>query len=306
MNTTTAKNGEIRSGDLVVSMFNKNHCNDDYSYLVGIITDIKPLGSPDRETDNETDDVYVNFIAPDYSQKRQKEIEKQFCELYGEYRPFDELPLDSVIMPPDSLIRITGIDPKDLGYLLYSEALVKAFIDHKTSGNRNTAEFSLLEKRLDQNLADCRTRFMKMSKEELINNASEIAAVYATHDYLTAYHHYDNDELAFYLQFQSSLEVVADIVRERSGSYDDMKDIMYTINEREDSLLQQYPLIRDASEAEQSDPAHDNNLKTKCQGKTAAKQKASIEDRLRDAQKKVKTQPINTAVQHNKNGAARV
>ena len=111
-------NGTIKIGDLILSM-----PGNDYGGLVGTVTDIKLLGSIDRETDNETDDIYVNFGNSDYSEKRQNEIEKEFADMYDEHRPFDELPLDMVIMPPDALINITNITEDELCGLLNSEEI---------------------------------------------------------------------------------------------------------------------------------------------------------------------------------------
>jgi len=54
--TVSGINGELRAGDVVVS-----DGNTDYSYLVGIITDIAKLGTPEHQGTNSTDDVYVNF-----------------------------------------------------------------------------------------------------------------------------------------------------------------------------------------------------------------------------------------------------
>jgi hypothetical protein len=88
--------------------------------LVGRVIYIVPLGSPNRETDNETDDVHVNFIF-DYSHDRLLEIEALFADLYGEEKIYEDCPLDDVIMAPNYLLRITGIDEERLNELLESE-----------------------------------------------------------------------------------------------------------------------------------------------------------------------------------------
>ena len=48
--------GELCIGDTVVS-----DGSTDYSYLVGVITAIAKLGTPEHQGTNSTDDVYVNF-----------------------------------------------------------------------------------------------------------------------------------------------------------------------------------------------------------------------------------------------------
>lgn len=119
MNNSTTKciNGILRAGDLVITA-----PDDDYSCLIGRVLQINLLGSPehDAETQNETDDVHVDFTAFDYSKQRIKEIEAVFSELYGMKKKFIDCPIDDAIMDPGTLIRITGIDDKRMSYLLES------------------------------------------------------------------------------------------------------------------------------------------------------------------------------------------
>ena len=103
--TTNVANGELRPGDVVVS-YNAN----EYSYLAGIVRNIVKLGDTEHDTDNATDDVYVDFTALEYTPRRVGEIEGEFRKVYGERREFGELPLDEVIMSPDMLIRANNID----------------------------------------------------------------------------------------------------------------------------------------------------------------------------------------------------
>ena len=105
MKTSQAINGEIRRYDWVISV-----PGEEYGCLVGMVSEIVPLGSPEHDTGNVTDDIHIDFIDADYSDKRKDEIVKQMNEFYGERKSFDELPLDDVIMCPDALIRITGIE----------------------------------------------------------------------------------------------------------------------------------------------------------------------------------------------------
>jgi hypothetical protein len=105
--TTTCLNGSIKVGDLVISI-----PADEYACLIGTVLKINLVGTPDHdeETDNETDDVHVDFTCAEYSDCRFAEIEEMFTELYGEKKEYAECPLDDVIMAPESLIRIAGID----------------------------------------------------------------------------------------------------------------------------------------------------------------------------------------------------
>ena len=115
--TTKCVNGNLQEGDLVIST-----PDDDYVCLIGRVTKINLLGTPehDEETDNETDDVHVNFFEVDYSEKRMKEIAEEFSRLYKKKKKFYDCPIDDVIMVPCCLIRITGIDDVLLKYLLES------------------------------------------------------------------------------------------------------------------------------------------------------------------------------------------
>ena len=98
---TKCINGELQIGDTVVSL----PC-EDYGGLIGVVTDIKPLGSPDRDTENETDDVYVDF-ENEYSSYRVEELLNDFRELYGDpEKEWADCALDMVIMPPDVLLKI--------------------------------------------------------------------------------------------------------------------------------------------------------------------------------------------------------
>ena len=115
--TTKCVNGALQAGDLVIST-----PDDEYGCLIGRVTQINLLGTPehDEETDNDADDIHVNFCEFDYPKKRIKEIEAVFTELYGEKKSFDDCLLDDAIMAPDGLIRITGIKEEHLERLLHS------------------------------------------------------------------------------------------------------------------------------------------------------------------------------------------
>ena len=115
--STKCVNGGLQTGDLVIST-----PDDEYSCLIGQVTKINLLGSLEHneETENETDDVHVNFLEFDYSKNRIMEIEKEFCGLYSEKKDFDDCGLDDIIMAPCCLIKITGIEKNELNYLLQS------------------------------------------------------------------------------------------------------------------------------------------------------------------------------------------
>jgi len=122
MVNTKCPNGYLTAGDLVLSTE-----DDDYACLVGRVLDIIPLGSPNHNTGNTTDDVYVDFTG-DYGARRVREIEETFSGLYGETKTMDDIPLDLVIMDPGCLIRITGIDDKTLALILQSSEYASFYV----------------------------------------------------------------------------------------------------------------------------------------------------------------------------------
>lgn len=102
MSKTICLNGLLKVGDLVMST-----PTSDYPCLVGVVTKINPVGSSehDEETENHTDDVWVNFDN-DYSEARQAEILEAIRDLYDDdAKPYDDICWD-IIMPPGELIRV--------------------------------------------------------------------------------------------------------------------------------------------------------------------------------------------------------
>ena len=74
--------------------------SSDYSGLFGVIREIR-TGS-DRETENDTPDIYCAFDPPVLSAAR-KELETAFSALYHIPKRIEDLGLDFVIMSPDML-----------------------------------------------------------------------------------------------------------------------------------------------------------------------------------------------------------
>ena len=118
MHTTKCINDELCVGDSVVSV----DC-DSYSYLVGTVISINLVGSPEheRETGNETDDVHVEFIGADYSEKRICEIEEAFTASFGERKTFEDCGLDDVIMSPDMLMKTDAFTKEEMDSILQDE-----------------------------------------------------------------------------------------------------------------------------------------------------------------------------------------
>lgn len=92
--TLLTATGTFSVGDRVIAT------ESDYSGLKGYITEIRT--GADKETENETVDVYCCFESPE-SKEEIKVLEERFSALYGEEKHIEDLPLDCVIMAPDEL-----------------------------------------------------------------------------------------------------------------------------------------------------------------------------------------------------------
>ena len=78
----------------------------DYSGLIGVITEIRD--GEDKDTDNETPDIYCAFEKPT-SAREVKRLEKLFSELYGEPKTIEDIGLDEIIMAPDMISTLAEI-----------------------------------------------------------------------------------------------------------------------------------------------------------------------------------------------------
>lgn len=125
-------NGKLQVGDMVLSI---PAC--DYPNMVGVVIEIHPLGSPEHDSGNPEDDVLVNFNER-YFPQRVRELEKHFSRLYGIEKTFEELPIDSVIMSPKTLLRITGVGEKILHEILAFEENARQFGEALLNSHKQT------------------------------------------------------------------------------------------------------------------------------------------------------------------------
>ena len=79
----------------------------EYQGLCGIITEIRD--GVDRETENDTPDIYCCFEPPLFPKEIQA-LEQRFSELYRMPKKLDEITLDMVIMTPE-MVRVISPDP---------------------------------------------------------------------------------------------------------------------------------------------------------------------------------------------------
>ena len=72
----------------------------DWEGLFGVITEIRTDG--DKETENETPDIYCSFDVP-VLPADVKEFEERFSNLYRELKKIEDISLDEVIMAPEMI-----------------------------------------------------------------------------------------------------------------------------------------------------------------------------------------------------------
>lgn len=89
----------------------------DYAGLNGFIREIRT--EDDRETDNETPDIYCYFDPPCLPRDLE-ELEERFSKLYGKEMKADDITLDLVIMAPDMLL-VLGSPRKTLDIFVLEE-----------------------------------------------------------------------------------------------------------------------------------------------------------------------------------------
>jgi hypothetical protein len=236
---TKAGEPEIKVGDIVFSVH-----DSEYGYLAGRVIEIVPLGSENHDTGNASDDIHVDFFAPysiRYSEIRKAEIAQEFSELYGVAKKYDDLPLDDVIMPPESLIKLNPIHMDLLNHILASRKDAEWCYNEYFSDLRNEL-FDKFLKRVDQNLTDFQKTLIGKNQREVIDMADKAYAMTYAHKYLTEEHVFDVNYLDFYIKFKEPLKIVADWWL---GSHEDFQEISYTMGnifESKDMIHDDYAL----------------------------------------------------------------
>ena len=102
--------------------------NDESEYmgLYGTVTEIRT--GDDRETENDTPDIYCEFFVPD-TVTMLAELEARFSDLYGQPKASEDISLDCVIMSPEMLEPVPARPMESLGSLLTLTCLEDQ-IDH--------------------------------------------------------------------------------------------------------------------------------------------------------------------------------
>jgi hypothetical protein len=245
-----ARGGKLYVGDWVVV-----HPEEDYGCLIGQVTAIDKLGTEEHDTDNETDDVHVEFIDYGYSEKDEARILAGLRTMRPDLTTLEEFALDDVIMAPESLITLAGDDIELVNAV--SEQLYRL---RKDANDFLRAYFgdkeNVLIERAERNYADYISGLQGFGASELIEMAATIHAYSDAYSYLTTgYHGFSDDELQFYTRFENPLQVVAEAWHTRNIDLDDMSFTLDFLNERKESLLAEYPLIDDIPAEVAEEPA---------------------------------------------------
>ena len=154
-----------------------------------------------------------------------------------------------VIMAPDMLISISNLGQGEIARMGNLLANCESFCDCFIHPQRGDAKFDTLAKRMDKNLSDYHSSISGYGKQEIIDMAGKICAMSDAHSYLTTYHHFGDDELEFFLQFQDPLEIVADVWCEHRSDLGDMSITMEHITDRRNDYYYDYPVMSGACAA---------------------------------------------------------
>lgn len=103
---------KYRIGDKVVV----NSKDTDYEGLIGIITEI--CDGEDKDTDNETPDIYCNFFKPIIPYEIEL-LEKRFSAIFQKPRKLEDINFDQVIMAPEMIEVITDLEKTDSNQKVY-------------------------------------------------------------------------------------------------------------------------------------------------------------------------------------------
>jgi hypothetical protein len=236
-------NGAVTYGDWVIV-----RPDEAYGCLVGQVTAIDKVGSEEHGTDNPGDDVHVNFVALEYTETAKAELLEAFDGYFPDAGNFDALPLDDVIMAPESLISLTGLDFDEIDKLSASYKAAREFGNRALTETYDGLEQQLIA-RVEQNYTDYNRTLLSFGQRELIDMAGKIAAMQDAYEYITTSRGYSDNELRFYMQYACPLEIVADALIAYDVDEGDIGFAMDYVIEHQESISPEYTKIVDAQPA---------------------------------------------------------
>jgi len=184
----------------------------EYEGLYGSIFEIRD--GEDKETENETPDIYCSFEEPVLPHQIKK-LEEIFSELYQEPKKLEDITLDFVIMSPE-MVRVILPDPKPLTQTIYS--VQEEWADRGEYGScisqAYTSEESALQfmmKQLREEMEDGLVSDMRSDKKFVEESYDDSYECFIDGDY------YENHYRIFITSQQ--IIVTPEFVREMAGIY---------------------------------------------------------------------------------------
>ena len=184
----------------------------EYEGLYGSIFEIRD--GEDKETENETPDIYCSFEKPVLPHQIKK-LEEIFSELYQEPKKLEDITLDFVIMSPE-MVRVILPDPKPLTQTIYS--VQEEWADRGEYGScisqAYTSEESALQfmlKQLREEMEDGLVSGMRSDKKFVEESYDDSYECFIDEDY------YENHYRIFITSQQ--IIVTPEFVREMAGIY---------------------------------------------------------------------------------------
>lgn len=151
----------------------------EYEGLFGSITEIRD--GRDKETDNETPDLYCSFDVPLLAEDMRK-LEKRFSELYGEPKTTDDIILDEVILAP-RMVEPVGKDTGEYKLTIYEVSedwSVNGETGHNVTiyGDYNSAKYDFTEKLKEEMDSGCISKFENDEENFVLDTSEDYYEVY--------------------------------------------------------------------------------------------------------------------------------
>lgn len=162
---------KYKIGDRVVA----TAVSDEYEGLIGHITEIRD--GVDKDTENETPDIYCTFDAPIMPYDIEQ-IEKRFSRSYGVPKKIEDVILDIVIMAPEMIEVITDLKKSDSGKKVY--IVIDDWADNDEYDSKVEAFFSLMlakayMREQVRQMADYGGLFDRRGDEDCIEESSDLS-----------------------------------------------------------------------------------------------------------------------------------
>lgn len=162
---------KYKIGDRIVA----TAVSDEYEGLIGHITEIRD--GDDKDTENETPDIYCTFYAPIMPYDVQQ-IEERFSNAYGEPKKIEDIVLDVVIMAPEMIVVITDFEKSTEGDKVYVVSDDWADHDEYDSAVETFADLMLAKAYMREQvrqMADYGGLFDRRGDKDCIEESSELS-----------------------------------------------------------------------------------------------------------------------------------